>query len=156
MNKDGVFKNPVATVDIIIELSRNVAGPKQHIILIERKNPPHGIALPGGFVDEWEYLWHAAEREAKEEVSLDVELKEQFYVYSGPKRDARLSAVSTVFIAYANKIPQAADDAKAVMIMNLDEVEEMIKQDKFVFDHGNILADYLHYIKTGERPGPKR
>src|ERR1700675_4357766 len=110
MNKEGVFKNPVATVDIIIEVPNG-------IVVIERKNKPFGLALPGGFVDEWEYLWHAAIREAREEVSLDVELQEQFYVYSGPKRDARISAVSTVFIAKASGEPIAADDAKKVLVV---------------------------------------
>jgi len=37
-------KNPLPTVDIIIEVG-------EEIVLIERKNPPHGWALPGGFVD---------------------------------------------------------------------------------------------------------
>ena len=38
------YRNPLPTVDIIIELAGGV------IVLIERKNPPHGWALPGGFV----------------------------------------------------------------------------------------------------------
>ncbi len=149
MNKEGVFKNPVATVDIIVETPKG-------IVIIERKNKPNGLALPGGFVDEWEYLWHAAIREAKEEISLDVELLEQFYVYSGPKRDARISAVSTVFLARASGDPVAADDAKRVMVVDPVELAAMAEAGAFVFDHNEIIKDYLNYRQTGKRPGPLR
>jgi len=74
------FRNPVPTVDIIIEL---IDKPHKPIILIERKNPPYGWAIPGGFVDYGESVETAAKREAAEEVSLTVELVEQFQVYSG-------------------------------------------------------------------------
>ena len=60
-------RNPFPTVDIIIEVEGG-------IVLIERKNPPHGWALPGGFVDVGECLEQAAVREAAEEISLDVRL----------------------------------------------------------------------------------
>ncbi len=72
------FKNPIPTVDIIIELE------DKGIILIKRKNPPHGWAIPGGFVDYGESLEDAAKREAKEETSLNVELIKQFHTYSDP------------------------------------------------------------------------
>ncbi|MBW1872383.1 MAG: NUDIX hydrolase [Deltaproteobacteria bacterium] len=38
-------RNPYPTVDVIIELENG------KIVLIKRKNPPPGWALPGGFVD---------------------------------------------------------------------------------------------------------
>ena len=76
------FKNPVITVDIIIEQAEG-------IILIERKNPPHGWALPGGFVDYGESLESAACREAREETGLVVNLLAQFHTYSDPERDPR-------------------------------------------------------------------
>ena len=78
---------PLLTVDIIIE----VAG---GIVLIERKNPPEGWALPGGFVDVGESLAAAAVREAREETSLEVTLTEQFFAYSDPKRDPRGATTS--------------------------------------------------------------
>ncbi|MEM4707766.1 MAG: NUDIX domain-containing protein, partial [Candidatus Anstonellales archaeon] len=55
------YKNPIPTVDIIIQLN----GDPEKIVLIERKNEPHGWALPGGFVDYGETLEQAAIREAK-------------------------------------------------------------------------------------------
>ncbi len=99
-------RNPLVTVDIIIEVGGG-------IVLIERKNPPHGWALPGGFVDYGESLESAAVREAKEETSLDVVLTEQFYTYSDPSRDARHHTVSTVFIATANGTPRGRCPAGA-------------------------------------------
>src|SRR3970040_2250942 len=95
--------NPFPTVDIIIELE------DKGIILIQRKNPPYGWAIPGGFVDYGESLEEAAVREALEETSLKVDLVRQFHVYSSPDRESRLHAIATVFIASASGTPIAAD-----------------------------------------------
>ena len=135
------FKNPLLTVDIIIE----VKGPG--IVLIERKNPPHGWALPGGFVDYGESLERAAIREAKEETSLEVELVEQFYTYSEPGRDPRHHTVATVFIGKASGEPRGADDAKRAELFTENNLPSPI-----VFDHAQILRDYFNYKKRGERP----
>ena len=135
-------RNPLVTVDIIIE----VGGV---IVLIERKNPPHGWALPGGFFHYGESLETAAVREAKEETSLDVVLTEQFYSYSDPKRDARHHTVSTVFIGTASGTPRGADDAKTARIFREDELPTPI-----VFDHALILRDYFLFKKIGRRPKP--
>ena len=91
------------------------------IILIERKNPPYGWALPGGYVDYGESLENAAIREAKEETSMDVRLVEQFHAYSNPERDKRHHTVSMVFIAKPERdqIPKACDDAKNIAIIHL-------------------------------------
>ena len=86
------IQTPLLTVDIIIRY-------QDGIVLIERKNPPPGWALPGGFVDVGESLEEAAIREAKEETSLDVTLVEQFHAYSKPGRDPRFHTVTMVFIA---------------------------------------------------------
>ena len=138
------FRNPVPTVDIIIEM---IDEPNRPIILIERKNPPHGWALPGGFVDYGETVEDAAKREAKEEVSLEVELIEQFHVYSDPKRDERQHTLSIVFIAIAKGTPQADDDAKKVGFFELRELPKIL-----CFDHQQILQDYLRYRYYGIRP----
>jgi ADP-ribose pyrophosphatase YjhB (NUDIX family) len=135
-------QHPLLTVDIIININGG-------IVLIERKNPPPGWALPGGFVDYNETIEHAAIREAKEETSLDIKLLEQFYTYSDPKRDPRGHTISTVFIAEAIGKPVAADDAKACMIFSITELPSNL-----AFDHGKILNDYMNYIKTGRRPSP--
>lgn len=138
------YRNPVPTVDIIIELTDK---PQRPIVLIERKNIPLGWALPGGFVDYGESVEIAAIREAKEEVSLEVELIEQFQVYSDPKRDPRQHTLSIVFIAIAKGEPIAADDAKNLGIFPTWEIP-----DNLCFDHDKIIQDYLRYRHYGIRP----
>ena len=119
------YRNPAPTVDIIIELCDR---PHRPIILIERKFKPLGWAIPGGFVDYGEMIEKAAIREAKEEVSLDIRLIEQFQVYSNPKRDDRKHTISIVFIAEAVGEPSAADDALNLGIFQMWELPK-----KFVF-----------------------
>lgn len=100
-------KHPIPTVDIIIEVG-------EKIVLIKRKNPPHGWALPGGFVEWGESLEEAALREAEEETGLKIKLVCQFYTYSSPNRDPRFHAISTVYVARAEGVPQAGDDASGI------------------------------------------
>jgi ADP-ribose pyrophosphatase YjhB (NUDIX family) len=127
-----IYKNPIPTVDIIIEIE------SKGIVLIKRKNPPHGWALPGGFVDYGESLEKAAVREAKEETNLGVKLVEQFHTYSNPNRDPRHHSISTVYIAKAKGIPRAKDDAVEIGIFNGLNLPEEI-----AFDHRSILKDYF-------------
>jgi 8-oxo-dGTP diphosphatase len=143
---------PLCTVDIIIELPQHPKSRAGHpaVVLIERKYAPLGWAIPGGFVDLGEPLALAARREAKEETSLDVVLREQFFSYSQPDRDPRRHTVSTVFIAEAQGLPQAADDAKHLAVFCEEDLPPM------AFDHGQILADYFAFRRTGQRPLPDR
>lgn len=133
-------RNPVPTVDIIIEIKREGAIPG--IVLIKRKNPPYGWALPGGFVDYGESLEEAALREAKEETSLDVELKGQLHTYSDPARDPRHHTISTVFMAESEGEPTAQDDAAEIGIFAPEEIDFPL-----AFDHQEILADYFEHKK---------
>ena len=137
-------RNPSPTVDIIIEL---IDQPHRPIVLIERKNPPPGWALPGGFIDYGESVETAARREAKEEVSLDVELIEQFQVYSAPDRDPRQHTLSIVMIATAKGTPQAADDASHLEVFQAWQIPATL-----CFDHGQILQDYWRYRFYSIRP----
>ena len=138
------YRNPTPTVDIIIEL---IDRPHRPIVLIERQNPPYGWAIPGGFVDYGESVETAARREALEETSLQVELIEQFQVYSDPNRDPRQHTLSIVFLATATGEPQAQDDAKAIQVFNLWELPSDL-----CFDHSQILKDYRQYRDYGFRP----
>ncbi len=133
-------RNPVPTVDVIIRLN----GVVDQIVLIERKNPPHGWALPGGFVDYGESLEEAARREAQEETGLDVELAWQLGSYSDPARDPRLHTISTVFVADATGVPRGGDDAKVARVFGLDELPE-----RLCFDHREILEDYKRKLSRG-------
>jgi len=131
-NEVEVYQNPIPTVDIIIEVKPN------GIVLVKRKNPPYGWAIPGGFVDYGESLEEAAVREAKEETNLRVKLVKQFHTYSGPKRDPRHHTISTVYIAKAKGTPKAKDDALEIAIFN-----ESSLPDEIAFDHRSILNDYF-------------
>ena len=128
------YRNPVPTVDVIIEWNNG------QIVLIHRKNPPPGWALPGGFVDYGETLEAAAVREAREETSLEIRLVRQFHTYSRPDRDPRRHTISTVFIAQGLGQPRAADDAAALGFFTRDALPSPL-----AFDHGEILDDYFHH-----------
>jgi len=130
------YKNPIPTVDIIIRMATK--GGEKGIVLIERKNPPYGWALPGGFVDYGESLEEAAIREAKEETSLNVRLVGQLGAYSDPKRDPRGHHISVVFIAEAEGEPVARDDAKKIRVFTREEIPQNL-----AFDHSKILRDYF-------------
>ncbi|MCK4838483.1 MAG: NUDIX hydrolase [Desulfobulbaceae bacterium] len=123
------FRNPVPTVDAIIEI-----GGK--IVLVERRNPPHGWALPGGFVDYGETLEDAVQREAFEETGLQITLKGQFHTYSKPERDPRLHTITTVFLATAEGCPTGGDDALQAAVFDPKDLPTL------VFDHRDILNDY--------------
>jgi len=125
-------RNPVPTVDLIVETEPGT------VLLIRRKNRPHGWALPGGFVDYGESLEAAAVREAREETGLDVELLRQFHAYSDPSRDTRMHTITVVFVARASGTPAAGDDAADV-----DVFTSATLPPDMAFDHRDILHDFF-------------
>ena len=137
------YRNPFPTVDIIIEMNFHPpagrsSGPAPFIVMIQRKNPPPGWALPGGFVDYGESLESAARREALEETSLEVELLYQLGAYSDPSRDPRHHTISVVFVGRATGTPRAADDAADIGVFDRDSLPDLL-----AFDHKRILSDYF-------------
>lgn len=143
MKKD--YKCPSVAVDLIIQCQKSNGD--GGYVLIERKNPPHGYALPGGFVDYGESTYDAAVREAKEEVSLDVCLQRQLFTYSHPNRDPRQHVVSVVYLATAVGEPKAADDAKSIVWVKDTEIGDWMdnNKEKLVCDHYYVLRDFLNY-----------
>lgn len=125
-------QNPLPTVDIIIEIDGR-------IVLVKRKNPPAGWALPGGFVDYGESVEDTARREAKEETGLEITGLRQFHCYSDPERDPRHHTISLVFVAQATGQPVAGDDAAELALFDRKTLPENI-----AFDHRTILDDYFN------------
>jgi ADP-ribose pyrophosphatase YjhB (NUDIX family) len=134
------YRNPLPAVDIIIE---HEGG----IIFVERKNPPLGWALPGGFIEYGESAEDAAVREAFEETGLKVELRKLLSVYSDPQRDPRQHVISITFIAKATGTLQAGDDAAKAKVYSLDNLPNNL-----VFDHADIIKDYFYFTKYGFVP----
>ena len=132
---------PLITVDAIIETKDG------SIVLIERKNPPPGWALPGGFVDPGESLAQAVRREAEEETSLKVEVIQLFHIYSRPWRDPRGDTVSAVYYCKAEGEPAGGDDAASA-----DTFPPDCLPGEMAFDHGKILEHFLKWKRTGIKP----
>jgi 8-oxo-dGTP diphosphatase len=132
---------PSPTADVIIEL------PERGIVLVERRFPPPGWAIPGGFVDVGESVLTAARREAREETGLEVTDLELFNVYSDPARDPRRHTLTVVFIGRADGEPTAGDDAGAAGVFTEHTLPATL-----AFDHARVLADYFAYRRTGIRP----
>ncbi len=134
-------KTPELTVDAVIEMQ------DRGIVLIERKYTPAGWALPGGFVDPGESLLQAVKREALEETGLEVEVLDLFHVYSRPWRDPRGDTVSAVYWCRASGKPLGGDDAARAEVFSEYGLPKHI-----AFDHEEILRQFFHWRKTGQRP----
>ncbi len=134
------WKQPKVTVDVLVE---DAAG---RVLLVLRRNPPSGWAIPGGFVDYGETLEAAAVREIREETGLDVALTAQFHTYSDPARDPRHHTVTTIFLGRAEGVPVAGDDALEARFFSPDALPEPL-----AFDHAAVLAD----LKAFRREHPE-
>ena len=134
-------RNPYPTVDVVVETEGG-------IVLIERRNPPHGWALPGGFVDYGECVEDAARREVLEETGLSVQLTTLLGVYSAPDRDPRQHNLSIVYIGTSAGHPRSGDDAARAKVFDVHALPPL------VFDHEQILADYRRFVGDGVRPKP--
>ena len=137
------FRNPIPTTDIIIEYSN---GEKEGIVLITRKNPPYGIAIPGGFAEYGISLEENAVKEAREETGLEIILESPerpLCVHSSPERDPRKHILSIAYVARGYGRLMAGDDAASARLYSIDEVVELVKNDALAFDHGRILEKYF-------------
>jgi ADP-ribose pyrophosphatase YjhB (NUDIX family) len=126
-----VYRNPLPTSDVIIRFNSG-------IVLIKRKNPPHGWAIPGGFIEYGETAENAAKRETNEETGLDLENLKLYKVCSEPGRDPRFHTLSVLYTADGTGSLVAGDDASEARIFNKSNLPEQI-----AFDHREILEDYF-------------
>lgn len=133
-------RNPLPTADVLIEVG-------DRVVLVRRKYPPPGWAIPGGFVEVGETVESTAVREALEETGLRVTLTALLGVYSDPARDPRHHTISTVYVGRAEGAPEGGDDAAEARLFGEGDLPSPL-----AFDHAKILADYFRYKKTGRRP----
>ncbi len=134
------FRNPYPTADVIVEMEDG------GVVLIERRNPPAGWAIPGGFIDYGESAEDAARREIREETGLEIGDLRQFGVYSDPGRDPRFHTITTVFTARGSGTPRAGDDAGKAAVFTENDLPEDI-----AFDHRAILTEY--FSRRGDMSG---
>ena len=133
-------RNPLPTADVVIEVG-------DRVVLVRRKHPPPGWAIPGGFVEVGETVESAAVREALEETGLHVTLTTLLGVYSDPARDPRHHTISTVYVGRASGAPTGGDDAAEARLFSEGDLPSPL-----AFDHAKILADYFRFKKTGKKP----
>ena len=136
-------ETPPVAADVVIEL---VDRPGRPVVLVKRRNPPPGWALPGGFVDVGETVEAAAVREAREETGLEIGELSLLGVYSDPDRDPRGHTVSVVFSAVARGEPRGGDDAVEARAFAVGEWPAL------AFDHARILGDWMERRKRRGAP----
>lgn len=128
------YKNPLPTADVIVDIDGRV-------VLVKRKNPPEGWAIPGGFIDYGESAEDTAIREIREETGLEITDLKQFHCYSKPDRDPRFHTLTVVFTAKSTGIPSAGDDAAEAKLFDKNNLPSPL-----AFDHEQILTDYFNSV----------
>lgn len=140
------YKNPIPTTDIIIEYHD---GRNNGIVLIKRRNPPYGLAIPGGYAEKGITLEQNAKKEAKEETGLDIQIENpgRPFIFSDPNRDPRSHLISATYIAkgFGTLRKGDFDDAIDPTLYTVDQVKKLIQGDQLAFDHAEILTEYLKY-----------
>lgn len=122
-----------------------------HVLLVRRKSAPgeNLLALPGGFVDQNEYLVDAVLRELREETKLKVPapvLKgsiKAFKVFDNPTRSLRGRTITNAYLIElpAGELPSVKggdDAAKAGWVPIAD-----IKEQEMFEDHYAIIQYFL-------------
>jgi 8-oxo-dGTP diphosphatase len=133
---------PLLAVDVVIFYGNG-------LVLIERENPPYQgrYAIPGGFVEAGETVENAAQREAREETGLEIELCGLAGIYSDPGRDPRGHVVSIAYTAIGRGNLKSGSDARSARIFPIDRLPPL------AFDHDQIIRDALKDRKIdGDRP----
>lgn len=122
--------SPTLAADVL------VINSKKEVLLIKRKNEPFGWAIPGGLVDLYETMEHAAVRELEEETGIKANINNLHLlgIYSDPKRDSRGHTVSGVYVYFSDDEPCANDDAEDAKYFPISSLPKDL-----AFDHAEIL-----------------
>ena len=114
--------------------------PEPSVLLIKRRNPPLGWAIPGGFVEPDEDLIDAARRELHEETGLEPPHLQQLGTFGHPNRDPRGRTISVVYGArlQSAELPAAGDAAADARWFPLTALPTTL-----AFDHAAILAQVV-------------
>lgn len=146
--KDLPYPPTFTTTDVVIVK----AG---HVLLVRRRVPPgvNLLALPGGFLDQGEWLIDSAFREVKEETRIKVSqkflkehIKEQ-RVFDHPDRSLR---GRTITYAYYVRLPdegelpavKGGDDAKAALWLPIGDLA--LNEEQFFEDHLHIIHHFIN------------
>jgi len=140
--KNSPYPPTFVTTDVIFICSG-------HVLMGERKtNPGKGLlAIPGGFLNQNEYLIDGAIRELKEETKIDLpkpmlkNLIKKTHVFDKPDRSSRGRVIThAYFMEYNSKeFPKvkAADDLVKIHWIPLNQLKIMSE---------DIFEDHLHII----------
>ena len=165
-------RNPIPATDLIIHYVDDQTQ-RDGIVLVQRGNPPYGIAIPGGHA-EWGLTYaENALKEGREETGLTLRLLSDphhpFTVRSEPDRDPRGHHATVVYVAQGSGVltPGPHDDAREVRLYTRAELVACIQQHEsipaderkrlraqepttpaFAFDdHSDILLEYIRSIR---------
>jgi len=144
---------PGLAADVILELEDSPGSGVRGVVFVVRGDG-RGLAMIGGFVKVGESVEAAVRREALEETGLELTSVRQWCLFSDAKRDPRGHTAAMVHVARATGVPRAADDAKAIRVVPLDQLQQQLP--RFAFDHGSIVAAYMdqHHPPAGQ-PHPR-
>lgn len=144
------YRPPFIATDLLMEYGQNG---DMGLIIIERKNFPYGLAVPGGFVEYGLTLEENAVKEGIEETGLEAEVlnpEHPMWVISGPDRDPRAHIITTVYVGrvlHPEKDPVAGDDAKAAYKISYERLKSMLGKNLFAFpDHEEMIRERMRQL----------
>lgn len=135
---------PRTAADAIVIKKDKDSGDYMVLLITRKKETFHGkYAYPGGHIDYGEDPVEACVRELKEECGIDGANPELHCVRGKPDRDPRYHMISIFyFVEVTSDSPVVAgDDASTAQYYKIKDL--INNQDKFAFDHYEVLCDVI-------------
>lgn len=150
---EDAYEGPFMATDILIRYHDVKGSGKSGIVLIERKFPPLGLAMPGGIAERIQFSDNAV-KEAKEETGLDVIIDNPdrpLCVLSDPNQDPRAFIATAVYTGQGYGIikPREEEDAKWAGVFTLDELATLLLDEQrwaFPLHHRKAVGLYLDCV----------